>query len=133
MEKQSFNLNADFVGGYTGVFLKIVMAIILVYSLLIIIQFLRDKFIKKESPGKDPEIIDLLIILNKLFYVGGFGFIIANFTIIFFGSVLGINNNRMPLNLRGDWDYLIFGIILIFMGIGFEAAKKVLVKEKQEL
>ena len=43
-----------------------------------------------------------------------------------------ISRNRNSINLMKDWDYLTFGIILIFMGIGFKAAKKVILNDKKD-
>jgi len=77
-KKQSFNLNADFLGGYSSIFMKLIFILIAVFVLVMIINFLRDKFINKESNKKMDDISDLLIILNKLFYISGFGFVIAN-------------------------------------------------------
>ncbi|MGM0621932.1 MAG: hypothetical protein ACQETJ_12850, partial [Bacteroidota bacterium] len=73
--KQSFNLNADFLGGFTSIFIKLVFAIIIVYLLVMVINFLRDKYINKEVNKQKDDISDLLIILNKLFYISGFGFV----------------------------------------------------------
>jgi len=133
MKEQSFNLNADFLcGGYTGVFIKIVIAIILVYGFVILINFFRDKFINKDSISKDPQIVDLLSILNKLFYMSGFGFVIGNILQILLSQITGNIGNQTSMNFRGDWDYLTFGIILIFIGIGFKVAKKMNLKEKHD-
>ena len=129
MDKQSFNLNADFLGGYTQVFIKIVIAIILVYGFIILVNFFRDKFINTDSKSKNPEIIDLLTILNKLFFVSGFGFILGNLVEVLLQQATGGRHNTV---VRGDWDYLTFGVILIFIGIGFKVAKKVILKEKQD-
>jgi len=129
MNKQSSNLNADFLGGYTGVFIKIVIAIILVYGFIILVNFFRDKFINTDSKSKNPEIIDLLTILNKLFFVSGFGFILANLIKIL---LLQASVGRYVAVAGGDWDYLTFGVILIFIGIGFDLAKKGVKKDKQD-
>lgn len=132
MDKQSFNLNADFLGGYTGVFIKIVIAIILVYGFILLLNFFRDKFINKENISKEPQIVDLLSILNKLFYLSGFGFVIGNILQIVLSQATRHIGNKTSMNFRGDWDYLTFGVILIFIGIGFKIAKKVILKEKQD-
>jgi hypothetical protein len=109
--------------------MKLVFVIILIYALIFILNFLRDKFINKEENTRKADITDLLTILNKLFFISGFGFVIGNI----FNAILNqlTRNNNMPsMNFKGDWDYLTFGIILIFIGIGFKAAKKALKKEK---
>ncbi len=129
MDKQSFNLNANFLGGYTGVFIKIVIAIILLYGFILLLNFFRDKFLKKENISKDPQIIDLLSILNKLCFLAGFGFVIGNIIQVLLNEA---TNSRTQIQIRGDWDYLTFGVILIFIGIGFKAAKKVILKEKRD-
>lgn len=128
MDKQSFNLNTEFLGGHTGVFVKVFVAIILMYGFIILVNFFRDKFVNTDSKTKNPEIIDLLTILNKLFFISGFGFVLSNIIQMLFKQIS--RNNRVKL-LGGDWDYLTFGIILIFMGIAFKAAKKVILKERQ--
>ena len=132
MDKQSFNLNADFLGGYTGIFIKIVIAIILIYGFIMIVNFFRDKFIKKENISKDPQITDLLSILNKLCFLAGFGFVIGNILQILLNQITDPNRKHVVMNIKGDWDYLVFGVILIFIGIGFKVAKKVIKKDNQD-
>ena len=128
MENQTFNVSPEFLGGYTEVFVKIVMTTILFYGFILILNFFRDKFIKKETLSQKPHIVDLLSILNKLFYLSGFGFAIANVLRVILNKQRG--NEIMP-SFTGTWDYLTFGIILIFMGVGFRLAKKVILKEKK--
>ena len=131
-QKQSFNLNADFLGGFTSVFMKLVFVIIVVYLLLMILNFLRDKFINKEATKKKEDISDLLIILNKLFYISGFGFVIANIFQFLLSQIDSRHGNMPSMNFRGEWEYLTFGIIIIFVGIGFKVANKILQKNKME-
>ncbi|WP_303919144.1 hypothetical protein [Draconibacterium sediminis] len=131
-QKQSFNLNADFLGGFTSVFMKLVFVIIVVYLLLMILNFLRDKFINKEATKKKEDISDLLIILNKLFYVSGFGFVIANIFQFLLSQIDSRHGNMPSMNFRGEWEYLTFGIIIIFVGIGFKVGNKILQKNKTE-
>lgn len=131
-QKQSFNLNADFLGGYSTVFMKLVFVIIAVYLLVMILNFLRDKFILSEPSPKKDEISDLLVILNKLFYVSGFGFVIANILQFLLSQIESRHNRVGAMSFRGDWDYLTFGIIIIFIGIGFKVALKVLKKNRLE-
>lgn len=128
-QKQSLNVGADFFSGFTAAFIQLVSLIIVVYLLLVLINFLRDKFINKETDTKKEEIGDLLIILNKLFFGGGIGFITANI----FQSILSHTpapNMNPIMNFRGEWDYLVFGIILISVGIGFKQANKTLAANK---
>lgn len=128
MDKQSFNINTEFLGGHTGIFVKVFVAIILMYGFIILVNLLRDKFVNTDSKTKNPEIIDLLTILNKLFFISGFGFVLANFIQMLFKQAT--RNNRIKV-VGGDWDYVTFGIILIFIGIAFKTAKKVILKERQ--
>lgn len=126
MDQKSFNLNTEFLGGYSRVFIKIIIAIIIIYAFIILINFLRDKFLNNEINSKNPQITDLLSILNKLFYLSGFGFIIANIVQMLLSQ---ISRKKSIMNFIGDWDYLTFGIILIFMGIGFKSAKNSILKD----
>ncbi|KOH44731.1 hypothetical protein [Sunxiuqinia dokdonensis] len=131
-QQQSFNLNADFLGGYSAVFMKLVFVLIAVYLLVMVVNFLRDKFIHAEPSLKKEDMADLLLILNKLFYVAGFGFVIANI-FQFLLSQIESNHRRMgAMSFQGDWDYLTFGIIILFVGLGFKAAYKALQKKRLE-
>lgn len=131
-QKQSFNLNADFLGGFTSVFMKLVFAIIAVYLIVMILNFLRDKFIRKDPDSKKDDILSLLTILHKLFFVSGFGFIIANVFQFMLSEMGGRHSNMPSMNFRGEWEYLTFGIIIIFVGIGFKAGNKILRKNQHE-
>lgn len=131
-QKQSFNLNADFLGGFTSVFMKLVFAIIAVYLIVMILNFLRDKFIRKDPDSKKDDILSLLTILHKLFFVSGFGFIIANVFQFMLSEMGGRHSNMPSMNFRGEWEYLTFGIIIIFVGIGFKAGYKILKKNQHE-
>ncbi|WP_159517758.1 hypothetical protein [Sunxiuqinia indica] len=131
-KKQSFNLNADFLGGFTSIFMKLVFIIIAVYLLILILNFLRDKFINQEATKKKDDISDLLIILNKLFYVSGFGFVIANIIQFLFSQIPVRHSNMASMNFRGEWEYLTFGIIIIFIGVGFKVGNKMLKKNSAE-
>jgi len=131
-QKQSFNLNADFLGGFTSIFMKLVFVIIAVYLIVLILNFLRDKFINKVTDTRKDNISELLIILNKLFFISGFGFIIGNIVQVLFSKMTNHNSGFGSMNFRGDWDYLTFGIILIFLGIGFKVGNKALKKDRIE-
>ncbi len=121
MDKQSFNLNANVLSNYAGVFIKIVIAVIIAYIVVILINFFRDKFIKKDNLSPEPDFKDLLHILHKLCFLGGFGFILGNIIQVILD---GASDHRSPIQFRGNWDYLTFGVILIFIGIGFKKSKK---------
>lgn len=128
-KKQSFNLNADLLNDFSLIFIKLVFVIILIYIVIMILNFLRDKFINKEVVPQKDDIVNLLTILNKLFFISGFGFIIANILNAILSQITKTHN--MPsFNFKGDWYYLTFGVILIFIGIGFKASTKILKKEK---
>ena len=128
-QKQSFNLTADFFNGFSSIFMKLVLVIIVVYLIIMILNFLRDKFINKQTDTKKDDILELLTILNKLFFVSGFGFAIGNIFQYLFSQI--DDSHSMPMmNIKGDWDLLAFGIIMIFMGIGFKIGKKVLKRER---
>jgi hypothetical protein len=122
-QQQTFNVTHDFLSGFTTIFIKLVFLIILVYLIVLLMNFLRDKFINRVTDTKKEDIADLLIILNKLFFISGFGFIIANIIQFLFNQTTNHNHNAM-MNFGGQWDYLAFGIILIFVGIGFQNANK---------
>jgi len=125
-QKQSFSLNSDLLGGYTSIFMKLVFLIIAVYVIVLILNFLRDKFINDAKETRKDNISGLLIILNKLFFVSGFGFVIGNIFQVWFSLLSDRNSGFGGLNLRGDWDYLMFGFILIFIGIGFKVGNRAL-------
>ena len=128
MTNQSFSLNTGLPGNFPELFLKIIIAIILVYVLIVVINFLRDKFIQKESTNT-PNISDLLSILYSIFYLSGYGFIIGNILKFF----LSVSTDRATnARLIGDWDYSAFGIILIFMGLGFKQAIKTFFRNRHE-
>jgi hypothetical protein len=126
-QKQSFNLTADFLNGYSSYFIKLVFVIIAVYLIIMILNFLRDKFINTPTDNKRDDILELLTILNKLFLISGLGFIIGAFFQALFDQAA--RNHKIP-TFRGIGDYFVFGIIIIFIGIGFKVAKNVLKKER---
>jgi hypothetical protein len=126
-QNQSFNLNADFLYGFSGIFLKVVFLVFLVYIIIMAINFLRDKFISTPTDPKKEDIIELLTVLNKLFFVSGFGFILGDIV----QNMLNQANRTQPMmSFRGNWDYITFGIIIILIGIAFRVAKKVVLKER---
>lgn len=119
---EAFNLNSNILNTYAILFVKLVIAVILIYTIILIINFLKDKFINKVDNAPKVEINLLLILLNKLLFISGFGFIIGNILNVLFSEM---GRNRLPAN----WDYLTFGVILIFVGLSFKAANKALKKE----
>lgn len=124
---QPFNFSADFQSSFPSIFLKLIFAIIAVYCLVLIMNFLRDKFINKATDTRKDDISGLLIILNKIFRYSGFGFIIGNLVQVLILNLF-ISHKFPATNSKGEWGYLIFGIILIFIGIGFEFGKQALDK-----
>ena len=131
-ENQSFNLNTNFMNNFSYLFVKLVFIIIITFLIIMVINFLRDKFINQEKATTKNSIIDLIFILNKLFYISGFGYVIANiFQMIF--SKISDSNSRIPnFKITGEWEYLTFGIILIFIGISFKVIYKTLSKKEKE-
>jgi len=136
MEKQAVNFNTSLFEGYTGLFVKLVAAIIIIYGLVLIINILRDKFINKKEDYKQADYLDLFTILNRLFYISGYGFIIGNILQVLFNQM---SDNKSPFgNLAniassgGEWGYLTFGIILIFIGLSFKSIKKTILKERSK-
>ncbi|MCH4551448.1 hypothetical protein [Aestuariibaculum lutulentum] len=119
---ETFNLSSNILNNYSLLFVKLVITVILIYTIILIINFLKDKFINKVDNSQKVEINVLLILLNKLFFISGFGFIIGNVLNVLF---LEMGRKRLPAN----WDYLTFGVILIFVGLSFKAANKALKKE----
>ncbi|MGQ7868384.1 hypothetical protein [Sunxiuqinia sp. sy24] len=127
-QQQSFKLSPEALAGFSSVFMKLVFMIIAVYLLVMVINFLRDKFINQEVSSKKEDISDLLTILHKLFFFAGYGFIIANIMQYFFSKLPHRSGGMVNMNLRGEWDYLAFGVIIIFIGLGFKAANRILKK-----
>ncbi|MBS2098411.1 hypothetical protein [Carboxylicivirga linearis] len=124
---QSFNLSADIFGSLPAIFMKLVFVIITVYVIMMILNFLRDKFIHKESTKKEDHIDNLLILLSKIFLISGFGFIIANTVKLFLQQATTRGNIQ-----KGEWNDLTFGIIIIFISIALNAGRKVLVRKRTE-
>ena len=102
------------------------------------IQLVIIKFIDKEASRQKDDISDLLTILGKLFYISGFGFVIANIFQLLFSQInsrksgMGSYSSLPSMNFRGEWDYLTFGIIIIFVGIAFKVGNRVLRKNRIE-
>jgi len=130
-QNQSLNVNSDFFNGFSSVFIKFVIIIIGVYLIIMILNFLRDKFINQQTYSERDDITELLTLLNKLFFISGFGFIIGNVIQAFLNQNVSDRNFPM-MNIGGKWDYLIFGIILIFTAIGLNVGKKMIIKERTD-
>jgi hypothetical protein len=131
MQTQSFKINADVPGKYTDLFMYFVLVIMLIYALIILVNFFRDKYINKESSFKNADYIDLFTILNKLLFISGFGFVIGNVLQVFFEEISNRKYSSM-MNFGGDWNYLTFGVIIIFIGISFKSAKKIILKDRED-
>ena len=123
MNGQTFNLNQDFMNNYTSIFTKIIIAIIVVYAIVTVINFLRDKYVNKAMDTLNSDYLELLLLLHKIFVISGWGFIIGNMLQIPL-KLIRPNKNNLFKNLQGDYDYLIFGVIIIFIGIGCNKAKQ---------
>lgn len=129
MQQQSFNIPTDFFGSFFSLFINLVFLIVIAYLLILVLNFFRDKFINKDSPVKYQDHLELITILQKLFFVSGFGFVIANILQFLLSQMSG--NRANVVQFVGDWDYLTFGIILIFVGMGFGAGKKLVLKDRK--
>lgn len=129
MQQQSFNIPSDFFGSFFTLFINLVFLIVIAYLLILVLNFFRDKFINKDSPVKNQDHLELITILQKLFFVSGFGFVIANILQFMLSQMSG--NRANVVQFVGDWDYLTFGIILIFVGMGFGAGKKLVLKDRK--
>lgn len=129
MQQQSFTIPSDFFGSFFTLFINLVFLIVIAYLLILVLNFFRDKFINTDSPVKNQDHLELITILQKLFFVSGFGFVIANILQFMLSQMSG--NRANVVQFVGDWDYLTFGIILIFVGMGFGAGKKLVLKDRK--
>ncbi len=120
MKTQNFNIDA-LLGNLPVLFSKFVLAVIIIFLFLQVINFLSAKFINQEQEFKALNIESILIIFNKIFIPSGFGFIIAN---IIHSIITEVSNSY---HFSG-WQNLIFGIVLIFVGFGAKFAAKSLNK-----
>ena len=113
MGMQILNFSAGVSYDYFSFFAVIVVALIVLYGLVLVINLLRDKFISNENRDTKPEIADLLLILNKLCLLTGSGFF-----------AVYLVHLAMGRSLRSGWDFLVLGILLFALGLGFKYAKK---------
>ncbi len=130
METQSFGLNTSLFGNYPSLFVNCVVAVILIYGFFVLINFLRDKFTDKEPLSRDPQIVDLISVLHKLFYLSGFGFVLANILEVLLSKWSMRPGSLDMFNSGASWGNLSFGVILIFIGLAFKAAKKEILTRK---
>lgn len=128
MQKQSFDLQANLLQAqFPELFKDFVFTLLLFFAFLILINLFKNIFVKsKPTPPRD-YIVLLLIILNKTFLFGGIGFIVANIV----KKVLEeIGSSDTPkFSIIGAWADLSFGIILLFLGIGFNKARKIILSQ----
>tara|TARA_R110000868_G_scaffold98706_6_gene271839 strand:- start:2333 stop:2731 length:399 start_codon:yes stop_codon:yes gene_type:complete len=130
-QNQSFNLPNNFLEGFPMLFIKLVLVIIIVYVSILILNFLKDKFIAHETTTKHITITDLFTILNKLFFFSGIGFVLGTLAQHLFFTIKH-SGQSFSMTIGNNNENISFGIILIFMGIGFKMAKKILKKEHLE-
>ncbi len=128
MQQQSFNVPLQLPENFISIFLIVVYIIVIAYFLIFILNFFRDKFITKEANLKNPDYLELITILQKMFFVSGFGFVIANILQFLLLEMRGNRSNFVQF--QGYWDYLTFGIILIFVGMGLKSGKKLVLKDR---
>ncbi len=129
MDKQSFNLNVSDFDRHTDVFMKTVLVIVFAYAFMLLIGLLRDRFLNKEVRSQPAQIIDLLTLLNKLFLISGFGFVVCNILQLLLSGGKSSPVNTSLINFIPNWHYLTFGVLLIFIGISFKASKKAISSE----
>jgi hypothetical protein len=105
-------------------FIKIIVVMASLFSVVMVVAFLRDKFIK---PSDKPILntVDLLTIMGTLHLAGGLGFIAA-FIVEWIcqnvSSYIGFTNSR----------YLVSGIVFVSIGIGMIIAKNAISKNKSQ-
>jgi hypothetical protein len=119
-----------FFGDFTHIFIKLVIAFLCIYALILVLNFLRDKFILKEASTKKDSIKELLLILHKVFTFSGLGFIIAS---VAHAIIAGISRNAFngSMGSGNSLNYLVFGILIIFIGLGLKAAHEILDKQSE--
>lgn len=128
MKKQSFDLQANLLQAqFPELFKDFVFILLLFFAFLILINLFKNIFIKsKPTPPRD-YIVLLLIILNKTFLFGGIGFIVANIIKKIFEEIA--SSAAPKFSIIGAWEDLSFGIILLFLGIGFNKARKIILSQ----
>jgi len=117
---QTFNLSSVFPVQYSTVFLKIIALLIIVYIVILIINFLRDKFINPEPSSRQEDLAGLLILLAKIFQISGIGFLV----IALLQFVFGLDHH----NFREAQNSVVFAVLIFFLSIAFKAASKSLKK-----
>jgi hypothetical protein len=131
MDGQTLNLNTDFMNGYTTIFIKLIIAIIIIYGLVMVVNFMRDRYINEKSKTTNSDYLELLLLLHKIFIFSGWGFITGSLVQILFKQFWP-SKNSFYKNLQGDYYYLIFGVIIIFVGISFNKARKVILDNRNK-
>jgi len=117
---QTFNLSSVFPVQHSALFLRIITLLIIVYVVILVINFFRDKFINSEPDNRHADISGLLILLNKLFQISGIGFLV----IALLQFLFGIDHH----NFGDAQNSVVFAVLLIFLGIAFKSALKSLKK-----
>lgn len=119
----------SFWGDYSLLFIRLVFAFLFIYALILILNFLRDKFILKEISTKKESVSELLQILNKLFLMSGLGFMVSSGV---YAIIAGLSRNMFngSMTSGNSLNYLVLGILLIFIGLGFKSACKIVDKQK---
>ncbi|WP_163717454.1 hypothetical protein [Mangrovibacterium lignilyticum] len=127
-QAQSFNLSSSLFSNYAALFVKLVLLLVIAYLAVMLFNLIRDKFISPATEPKKEEITGLFTILHKLFTIGGWGFIIGNVLHTILGAITHSAMHNRPQLTAGNWDYLLFGVILIFVGKGLNAGLQQLKK-----
>ncbi|SHG56079.1 hypothetical protein SAMN05444483_11638 [Salegentibacter echinorum] len=128
MENQSFNLKTDLLQAqFPTMFKDFVFILLLFFAFLILVNLFKNIFTSsKQSPARD-YIVLLLIILNKIFLFGGIGLIVANIIKNIFEEIY--SSAAPKFSIAGAWEDLSFGIILLFVGIGLNKARKLILNQ----
>ncbi|SKB70611.1 hypothetical protein SAMN05660776_2600 [Salegentibacter holothuriorum] len=132
MQKQSFDLQANLLQAqFPTMFKDFVFILLLFFAFLILINLFKNIFVSpKQTPPKD-YIVLLLIILNKIFLFGGIGFIVANIIKNSFEEIS--SNDGAKFNFLSVWEEMAFGIILLFVGIGLNKARKIILDQSSAI
>jgi len=121
MNNQILNLTNRLLSGLQANFMHIFYVLLVLFILILVYDFLRIKYLNNDAKEGSSILIEVLKIISKLFIATGFGFIISNIVTV----MLNQATNRIDPN----WNNLAFGIILLFIGIGFKQGRKQLQKE----
>jgi hypothetical protein len=132
MQKQSFDLQANLLQAqFPELFKDFIFIIILFFTFLILVNLFKNIFVKSKPTSPKYYIVLLLIILNKIFLFGGIGFIVANIVKNIFKEIG--SSATQKFSIIGAWEDLSFGIILLFIGLGLNKARKIILHQSSAI